>query len=89
MQIAAASSPALLLSCPALIFCFGSFVFLFFYFEFLTYLSPLSTYPRTFTALLSCPGHILVSKSPAVLLHLPVLDPTPIYLASTALKIFK
>ena len=66
-------SPASLSSCP------GS----------LTCSSPLLACSGTPTVLLSCPIPAPILGSPAVLSPFPVLGPTPLYLASTAFRIFK
>ena len=89
MQAPAAGSAALLLFCSALVShlrspallssCSGSH----------TCLLPLFACSKTPIALSSCPVPAPVPGSPAVLLPLPVLGPTPPHLVYTALKTFK
>lgn len=89
VQALTASFRAFLLSCPALVSCFGSPALLLSCLGSLTCFFSLLSYPETPTTLFSRLVLPLIPGSPAVLLPLPVLNPTPSHFLSTALRKFK
>lgn len=89
MQTLATSFAALLLSRLAPISRLGSPAFLSSDLGSSTCSLPLFTYLGTLIAMLSPPVPALVLGSLVVLLPLPMFDPTPAYLAFTALRSFK